>query len=231
MDDGSAFCERCGLDSDRLGSAGARDFRVCPDCGSSNCANCWNQVAGRCLACSPFHLASAPTRAPRRIAPAATTQPVTAAPTPRRGAEPRRPSRATAAARAAAAEAGVAAGVAAGAGGRLARRGLGKVARLSLFAVIVVAGVVGVRAVTFTGGTVAAQDQIAETLAPAFPESSGLMAGAPEASAPAARQDPSEPPAERHQGSDASTSSGGGSNGGGGGGGGSGGGVVARLRG
>lgn len=213
MDYGSAFCERCGLDSDRLGSAGASDFRICPDCSSSTCANCWNQVAGRCLACSPFHLALAQTRATRRIAPAGVTPPAVDASPPRRAANVGASTRAAIVARAVAAE-----DVAAGAG-RLARRGLGKAARVLLVGVIVLAAVVGVRAVTFTGGAVAAQDQVgAETPAAEYPTAADPVTGVPETSAPAAQQDPSEPPAERHHGSAPSVSSNGGGNGGGGGG-------------
>ncbi|MGZ8502748.1 MAG: hypothetical protein ACXWW6_07840, partial [Candidatus Limnocylindrales bacterium] len=121
MDFGSAFCERCGLDSDRLGSAGASDFRVCPDCSSSTCANCWNQVAGRCLACSPFHLASAPGRTTRRIAPPDPTPHAVDATPPRGADDAGTASRRSLAARAFAVEAGVAA-----VAGRLTRRGLGK---------------------------------------------------------------------------------------------------------
>jgi hypothetical protein len=150
VEDGSAFCERCGLDSDRLGSAGASVFRVCSDCSSSTCANCWNQIAGRCLACSPFQLASASRRAsPRIVLPG--DKPI-----------------ASVVARAVAAEDGVAAGA-----GRRARRSLGKVARTALVAVVVLAAVVGVRAVTIAGGTVAAQEQVGvETLVPASPAAS-----------------------------------------------------------
>lgn len=214
MDDGSAFCERCGLDSDRLGSAGASEFRVCPDCSSSTCANCWNQVAGRCLACSPFHLATTAPAATRRIAATFATQrplvPPSAKPTADAGASPR----GSLAARAITAKSGVAAGA-----GRLARRGLGKAARVSLVVVVAVVAVVGVRAVTFTSGAVAAQDAVdAETLAPEFPVASATIIGAPQTSAPAALQDPSELPAERHHDSGTSSSSnGGGSSGGGGG--------------
>jgi hypothetical protein len=174
---GSTFCERCGLDSDRLDSAGASDFRVCPDCSSSTCANCWNQVAGRCLACSPFHLASAPSRVTPRTEPGAlrpplpvgVKSPAIGATRQRRGADVGSSSKASLVARALAADNGIAAGA-----GRLARRGLGKVARVALVAVVVLAAVVGVRAVTVAGGAVAAQDQA---------EGDMLVLGTPTASA------------------------------------------------
>lgn len=218
VDYGSTFCERCGLDSDRLGSAGASDFRVCPDCSSSNCANCWNQVAGRCLACSPFHLASVPLRTSRRIVPASIKPPVSAGVKPpgvatmppRRAANGGVSSSESVVARAVAAGDGVATGA-----GRLARRGLGKIARVALVAVVVLAAVAGVRAVTTAGGAVASQDQV-EMLLPATPAASDAGGGAPEATGPAAQQDPSEPPAERHTGSGTTPSSnGGGASGGG----------------
>jgi hypothetical protein len=217
---GSTFCERCGLDSDRLGSAGASDFRVCPDCSSSTCANCWNQVAGRCLACSPFDLASAPRRASRRIVPAGVRSQAPAGVRPQAvGATPPRPaanlgvsSRTSVVARAVAAGDGVAAG-----GGRLVRRGLGNAARIAFVAVIVLAAFVGVRAVTVDGGAVAHPGTVGvEVLVPANPAASDAVTAAPEASAPAAEQDPSEPPAERHTRSGtAPSSNGGGSSGGG----------------
>ncbi len=222
VEDGSSFCESCGLDSDRLGSAGASDFRVCPDCSSSTCANCWNQVAGRCLACSPFHLASAPARPTRRIVPASLNPaPVAAAP-PRQAANPARSPLGSGVGRAVAADGGIVSGA-----GRVGRRGLGKAARFSLVAVVALAAVASVRAVTLTGA-VTAQDEVGvETLAPEPLATSDPATGVPKASAPTALQDPSEPPAERHHGSGtAASSTAGGSSGTGGGGGGGGGGPT-----
>ena len=210
MDYGSAFCERCGLDGDRLGSAGARDFRVCPDCSSSNCANCWNQVAGRCLACSPFHLATAPARSTGRIVPKGVSPlPVEATPS-RPAAAGAPPSRASIVARAVPPESGIASGA-----GRLARRGLGKAVRVSLVAIIALVAAAGVRAVTLTGGAVAAEDPIGvETQAPQLPGASELITGSPEASPPGVSQNASEPPAERHHASVATSSSSAGGSGG-----------------
>ena len=89
-----AFCERCGLDTARLGSAGETAFRTCPGCASSCCANCWNQVAGGCLSCRPFSLPGAAPARPRWVGAAlvggAETQPPTD-PVPSPAVAPARP--------------------------------------------------------------------------------------------------------------------------------------------
>jgi hypothetical protein len=184
----STFCERCGLDRDRLGSAGASEFRVCPECSSSCCSNCWNQVAGRCLACRPFQLVGAGPAGERSGRPTPiVAAPATKPPSPPTAGRLRTP-RAIAATEAAAA-------VIATPGGRIARRGLGKAARLALVAVIALVAVVGARAVTFSGGTVSAQHPVA-TDAPVIDGPSGTDLGgsaAPGATAPARTVAPTGP--------------------------------------
>ena len=62
--DDMMFCEACGLHRDQLGLAGD-DIRMCPDCDRATCTNCWNQVAGACLACRAFALPVAAAAAPK----------------------------------------------------------------------------------------------------------------------------------------------------------------------
>ncbi len=158
----SSFCERCGLDRDSLGSAGAREFNVCPDCSSSCCSNCWNQVAGACLACRPFELAGATTAGAWALRPPtidleATQKP--SRPVERPGSATRSPRPVptpVAPAVAAVADSSASART-------YARRGMAKAARLALVIAVVLAVVVGVRAVNFNGGAVAAQDSVAPT--------------------------------------------------------------------
>jgi uncharacterized membrane protein YgcG len=87
-------------------------------------------------------------------------------------------------------------------------RGLGKAARVVLVAVVALVAVVGVRAVTLTGGAVPTQDHVGvETLVPEFPSASDPGAGVPQTNAPAGLQEPSQSPVDRHQGSGTSTTS------------------------
>lgn len=72
--DDMMFCEACGLHRDQLGLAGD-DIRMCPECDRATCTNCWNQVAGACLACRAFALpiaAAASTTTPAAFKPAVT---------------------------------------------------------------------------------------------------------------------------------------------------------------
>jgi hypothetical protein len=227
VDEASTFCELCGLDRDRLGSAGNNAFRVCPDCSSSCCSNCWNQVVGGCLACRPFQLATDDPAGGRRARAIAPLSGVAATPATTTGTRQRatRPFTATEAATAIV-----------GPGGRIARRGLSTAARLGLVAVIALLAVAGARAVTFTGGTVADHDPSTQQ-APIVggPATDGAVSpSAPDATSPGATTRPTAPDDRSgHGGGTPGTtgsggsggsdgSSGGGSGGGGGGGGGGG---------
>jgi len=90
------FCEKCGRDRETF-PTGSEVMRVCPRCTSACCPDCWNLVAGACLACVPFSL---PTETPHRIviapeaiAPAAATIPTPDAAEPLPGNRPGRPRR------------------------------------------------------------------------------------------------------------------------------------------
>ena len=87
------FCEACGAHRDRLGAAG-KTIYGCPDCGRATCANCWNQVAGGCLACHAFTLSNVapPIVRPRAmppwsVAPGTVEAATTPDPTPTRRAD------------------------------------------------------------------------------------------------------------------------------------------------
>ncbi len=215
----SSFCERCGLDRDRLGSAGAREFNVCPDCSSSCCSNCWNQVAGACLACRPFELAGATTAGAWALRPS--TIDLQATQKPSRGDE--RPSSSTRSIRpvpAPVAPAVAAVADSSASAKTYARRGMAKAARLALVIAVVLAVVVGVRAVNFNGGAVAAQDSVAPT--PTATTEEWVITGSypPIATAAPGLTDPSPPDSRPGSGGTNPAPAGGGTGGGGGGGGG-----------
>jgi hypothetical protein len=224
VDVSSVFCERCGLDRDRLSSAGARDFRFCPDCSSSTCPNCWNQVAGRCLACSPLRLAAIPARAIGHVVPPGSQpRPPDATPPP-----PATTSAATS--RYSIVARAVPMDDAAAGSGRLDRRGLRTAVRLSLVGVVVMGAVFGAHAMTLTGA-IGTRAQIGvETPVPQNPGVSDPVGASPEASPPAARRGPPESPAERgHARAGAPPSNAGGSGGSGSGTGGKGGSAPGRT--
>ena len=51
------FCEHCGASTGRPGPGAQAPIPVCGQCDRASCTNCWNQVTGRCLVCSPSGLA------------------------------------------------------------------------------------------------------------------------------------------------------------------------------
>ncbi len=240
VEDASEFCERCGLDRDRLGSAGASAFNFCPECSSSCCSNCWNQVARACLGCRPLELASGGrvARQPRPLT-AAVVEPAIAGTRPA-------PSTATTSAGPAATSDGRLARrfrrrpradrgpTIAAPAGRIARRGLGAAARVSVSAAVLLAALVGARVVTVSGGPVSAQGPYVTDGPivgdPASPDGGSLLAptGLPGASGVPATSNghpgTGHEPAPGTPGQPGTAGSGGGGGGGGGGGTGGGGG-------
>jgi hypothetical protein len=167
-------------------------------------------MAGRCLACSAFDLSAATGRATRRVIPLAAVAEAVERSSPARAAHVDGPARVPRVPKSAVSGPVAAGPVAAARPGRL-RRALTRAARLSLVAVVVLAAVAGVRALTVIGGSAPARDQVAlETPGPEFPAASLAVGVLPSASARPAQRDPSEPPAELHRGSSASTAPNGG---------------------
>ncbi len=249
LDGSLAFCERCGLDSERLGSAGETAFRTCPDCLSSSCANCWNQVAGGCLSCRPFSLPGAAPARPRWVgavlvgAQASGTvepEPSRATRARRRGAaKPRTTADRPVAAAAPTWPADAAVGSAPVVAPVVAddrRRGNRPIMGLMTLAAVAVVALVAFRVlgpgpgrpVAAELGVTAGATPTAATLAPSSeaPGVSSLPSAAPVIAVVPA-EDPSEPPSERPSHYHPSSTSHSGSSGGGGSSGGSGGGSTA----